>query len=469
EGRGGEAAPLRRPGPRHGPHPVRRRRAGARHAVDEGGALAAPPCGDPLHRHERGGGDARRACGGHAPRRPEERLRPPRGARRPRRRAAARRGRGPLEGPGRRRGGRGVRGARPGRRGRRPRGLRGARARLRHPRRGRPGRPDLPPVGGHLSALRAAQPPPGAQGRRGPRVRGGRHHRRGRLPPAGDRARAAGDPGLARGPRAQRAPDDLLLHPGDVLLDGRRRGAPAVAAEQAQVRRRHGRRRLRRQGGHGHGDDLRAPGDQGPQARQVAVHARGGVPRVLHPRPVAHRDQGRGDPRGLDPRPPHADAARRGRLLALLALRRHEARLPPHGRLHDPEPALRRVRRLQQPRADHRHARLRRDVRVARDGAAHDARGRAGRPRPDRAAPEERQPHRRHHGQPRRHARPVHGGRDAGRGPGRRPRARGGVRVDDQRPALRRPPPRAPRRPAGAGRRAPGHVRRTPGQRRRAL
>ena len=84
--------------------------------------------------------------------------------------------------------------------------------------------------------------------------------RRGRLPPAGDRAHADGDAGRARGPRAQRPADDLLLHAGDVLLDGRRRRAPAVAAEQAEVRRRHGRRRLRRQGRHGHRDDLRAAG-----------------------------------------------------------------------------------------------------------------------------------------------------------------------------------------------------------------
>ena len=91
-------------------------------------------------------------------------------------------------------------------------------------------------------------------------LRRGRPHRRGRLPPAGDRALPAGDAGLARGPRAQRPADDLLLHAGDVLLDGRRRRAPAVAAEQAEVRRRHRRRRLRRQGRHGDRDDLRAAG-----------------------------------------------------------------------------------------------------------------------------------------------------------------------------------------------------------------
>ena len=125
----------------------------------------------------------------------------------------------------------------------------------------------LPPVGSDLSALRPAQPPPRAQGRRRGRLRRRRPHRRGRLSPAGHRARADGDAGLARGPRAQRPADHLLLHAGDVLLDGRRRRAPAVAAEQAEVRRRHRRRRLRRQGRHGHRDDLRAAGHPGAAGR----------------------------------------------------------------------------------------------------------------------------------------------------------------------------------------------------------
>ena len=193
----------------------------------------------------------------------------------------------------------------------------------------------------------------------------GRPDRRGRLPPAGDRALPAGDAGLARGPRAQRAADDLLLHAGDVLLDGRRRRAPAVAAEQAEVRRRHGRRRLRRQGRHGDRDDLRAAGDQGAPPGQVALHPRGGVPDLLDAGAVAHRDPRRGDERRLDPRPAHADAPRRRRLRALLALRADQARLPPHRRLHDPQPALRRLRALHQPRADDGHARLRRHLGVA--------------------------------------------------------------------------------------------------------
>ena len=59
-------------------------------------------------------------------------------------------------------------------------------------------------------------------------------------------------------PEAERPADDLLLHAGALLLDGRRRGAPAGAAEPAEGRRRHGRRRLRRQGRHGDRDDVLA-------------------------------------------------------------------------------------------------------------------------------------------------------------------------------------------------------------------
>ena len=120
-------------------------------------------------------------------------------------------------------------------------------------------------------------------------------------------------------PEPTRPADDLLLHAGHVLLDGRRRRAPAVAAEQAQVRRRHGRRRLRRQGRHRDRDDLLAARAQGAAAGQVALDARGGVPRLVDARALAHGDRRRGHERRLDPRPQDADAARRRRLHALLA------------------------------------------------------------------------------------------------------------------------------------------------------
>ena len=81
-----------------------------------------------------------------------------------------------------------------------------------------------------------------------------------------------------------------------------------------------------------------APRAEVGQAGEVALDARGGVPLLVHPRAVAHGDRGRGDEGRLDPRPQDAHAARRGRVRALLAVRPDEAQLPPHGRVHDPEP-----------------------------------------------------------------------------------------------------------------------------------
>ena len=87
-------------------------------------------------------------------------------------------------------------------------------------------------------------------------------------------------------PEAERPPDDLLVHAGDVLLDGRRRRAPAAAAEQAEVRRRHGRRRLRRQGRHRDRDDLRAARAEGRAGRSSGA---GRARRSSSPRPRARR------------------------------------------------------------------------------------------------------------------------------------------------------------------------------------
>ncbi len=81
--------------------------------------------------------------------------------------------------------------------------------------------------------------------------------------------------------------------------------------------------------------------------------------------------------RRLDPRPPDADAARQRRVRAVLAVRADEAQLPPHGRLLDPEPRVRRLRRVHEPRPDHRDARLRRHLGLVRDRDA---------PEPDRQA-----------------------------------------------------------------------------------
>ena len=133
-------------------------------------------------------------------------------------------------------------------------------------------------------------------------------------------------------------------------------------------------------------------------------------------------------------------------------VRRHEARVPPLGRLLDPEPALRRLRLLHEPRADHGHARLRRHVGVVRGRDASDARGAGDRRRPVAAAPEEREPDRRHERQRRRAEGPVHGAGDAGRRGAGRHRAARRVPADDVRGALRRPAARASRRAAAAER-----------------
>src|SRR6185503_15200396 len=77
---------------------------------------------------------------------------------------------------------------------------------------------------------------------------------------------------------------------------------------------------------------------------------------------------------------------------------------------------------------------------------------------PAGAAAEERQPHRRHHRQPGRHARPVDGSGHARRSGRRRPRPRSRLPGDDAGAPQRRPPARAPRRPAGARWRAPDHL-----------
>ena len=301
-----------------------------------------------------------------------------------------------------------------------------------------------PSLGTGLQPLRAARPQAHPQGRRREGLRGRRRDRRGRLPPAGDRALPARAADGARRAGGGRAADDLLVHAGDVLLHGRRRRAPAVPAEQAEVRRRHRRRRLRRQGGHRHRDDLLAARHEGAAAGQVALDARGGVPRLVHAGALAHGDRRRGHERRLDPRTQDADPPRRRRLHALLLLRADEARVPPHRRLHDPEPELQRLRRVHEPRADDRHARLRRHLGLLRGRAAHEPHRRGARSRPVRGAAEEREPHRRPEREHGAAQGPLHRGGDARRGGARRPRAAGRPSRHDERAAQRRPPARPP-------------------------
>ncbi len=81
----------------------------------------------------------------------------------------------------------------------------------------------------------------------------------------------------------------------------------------------------------------------------------------------------------LDPRPEDADAPRLRRVRAVLAVRRDEAQLPPHRRVHDPQPPLRRLRRLHEPCADDRDARVRRHLGLVRDRDARQPRRRGAR------------------------------------------------------------------------------------------
>ena len=218
--------------------------------------------------------------------------------------------------------------------------VRGARAALRHPqgvrsrrrRRSTRGAPVYPHFGPHRPPPRSAR---ATSTRRSTRPT--RSSRASTGPQAIEHCPLEPQVALAV-PEAERPADDLLLHAGDVLLDGRRRRAPRSVPLN----------RLKFVGGTVGGgfggkvdtatrDDLRAARAQGRAAGQVALDARGGVPRLVDARALAHRDRGRGHERRLDPRPQDADAPRRRRLHALLAVRADEARVPPHGRVHDPE------------------------------------------------------------------------------------------------------------------------------------
>ena len=262
EGRRRTASALRRRRARHRADEVRRRRPRPEHALGEGAALARPP-----RRRSRASTRPRpRRCRASTRSSRWEDVPLPR-LRAPRRRSASpptsrcsrrtsvrykgqpiarRRRRGRGDGAG---GGRGDRDR-----------LRGAARALRRPPGGRPGRAADPPLGQLVPALRGRDGPCG----RSARATSTRPSTQADMIVTGVYRPAAIEHCpletqiCARRPRAERPADDLLVHAGAVLLDGRRRRAPRGAAEQAQVRRRHGRRRLRRQGRHGDRDDLRA-------------------------------------------------------------------------------------------------------------------------------------------------------------------------------------------------------------------
>ena len=424
EGRRRTTPPLRRRRPRH-----RAARCSSTTSASPGTLWAkalrspvAPRGRSPSLDTLEGRGDEGRPRGHHLEGRAAARVRPPLRARHPGRRAAAREGRGALQGPadrGRRGRGRGDRAG--GRRGDRPRASRSSRRSSTSARRSTPTRRRSTSGATGTRTSRARW-----TGARSARARSTRRSSKADVIVQGVYRPAAIEHVPIETqvcqvvPEAERPADDLLLHAGALLLDGRRRRAPAGAAEQAQVRRRHGRRRLRRQGRHRDRDDVRAARAEVGPAGEVALDARGGVPLLVDARAVAHGDRGRRDEGRLDPRPQDADAARLGRLRALLAVRPDEAQLPPHRRLHDPEPRVRRLRRLHEPRADDGDARVRRHVGLVRDRDAHEPDRARARPRPVRDPAQEREPDRRHVAERDRLHRPVDGSHD----PGGRGRAR---------------------------------------------
>ena len=331
---------------------------------------------DPWLRRAQGGGAPRRARHRHARGRAEERLRPPRGARRSCRRAPARRRRGSLQGPADRGRRRRQRGRGPGR-GRGDRGrLRGARAAARHPNAFDADAPQIHPWGNWYPFFGGPDQGPDR-----------RQIRKGDVDAAFDQADVVVQ-GVYRPQAIEHCPLETQVAMAVPEASGRlviysctqamyfSMGVVAAhlagAAQQAQARRRHGRRRVRGQGRQRGGDALRAARAEDGAGGEVALDAGGGVPRLLDARAVAHRDRRRGDERRLDPRSQDAHAARLGRLRAVLAVRPDEARVPPRGRVHRPERPLRRLRHLHEPRAHDGDARLRRHVRVVRGRDPHE-------------------------------------------------------------------------------------------------
>ena len=293
---------------------------------------------------------------------------------------------------------RGVRGARQD-----PRRLRSAADRLR--RRGgdearRAGRQrDLSEEHVHLS--RHLRPSEAALRRRRARLRRGRPRSRAALPDVADRACADRDQRLDRRARDQRPLRRLHLDAGAVLLARHLRQDSRRALEQAAFRRRHGRRRLRRQGRHGDraACDPRRDADRAAGALRDrprggdAVLRRRAAPSASSSRTASSRD-GRILARKL------RCLLRQRRLYAPVELRRRQMRGASAGALHDPERLRRRLLRLHQPRAGDRDARLRRHRGRFRDrmpdGQARPSRrhGPDGVPHPQRLS------RRRHEGAP---------------------------------------------------------------------
>ena len=212
------------------------------------------------------------------------------------------------------------------------RGVRGARAVLRHPAGPRSGPAHVHHWGHGLSPLRAPQSPPRAQGRS--RVRPSTPPTRSWRAPTARRPSSTPDrdAGLARGPAARRPPDVYSCTQAMYFSMGVRRGPPRRAAQPLQF--------VGGTVGGGFGGKVDTATE--PICALLAIKSQKPVKwrftreeefLASSTRAPWHVEMaGRGDRAdGWLLGPPVADAARLGRLLALLALRGHEALVPPRG------------------------------------------------------------------------------------------------------------------------------------------
>ena len=173
-----------------------------------------------------------------------------------------------------------------------------------------PGAPVVTHWGNEHLHLRGRHEAQGAAGRRRGRVRAGRPRHRARLPHEPDRARPDRDHRLHRRPRGQRPVHRLHQHPGDLLQPRQHLDHPPAPGQPAAVHRRHGRRRVRRQGGR----DRRAARDAGRDEDRapgaLRLHPDRGDAGQLHAQRRDHHDQGRDHGR-RDDRRPQGHGARR--------------------------------------------------------------------------------------------------------------------------------------------------------------
>ena len=152
----------------------------------------------------------------------------------------------------------------------------------------------------------------------------------------------------------------LHEHAGALLQPRQHLDHPAGPGQPAPLRRRHGRRRLRRQGRRHRRADRHAGRDEDGPAGALRLQPR---PRRCRSRPRAPRGASTsrtGSWRRPDRRPQGDQLRRLGRLQPPDAVRPDQARRQRRRAVRHPQRLHRRLLRLHQPPAEQRHARLRR-------------------------------------------------------------------------------------------------------------